>query len=174
MKILKKTLIRLCYGQTSTAGNHVDNKLCEEKCMKAASRPPPPLLLLADWVPAVAENYRWGHYGWCVIIPVLSRPDKQRQRILLNGSVIMRHWQSPVYLSGGPGCSRELELHSLLFTVAACDGRPVNVQPQTGTDPVLLPAKDSPLHFISIHHFLLVYSNMVGDLNNNIHINTIP
>lgn len=123
-----------------------------EKCLKAQHNAffQPPYFLCS---PAAAENYRQGHYGWRVVIPVLSRPDKQRQRILLKGSVMMRHWQSPVCLSRASGCSRELELYSLPFTVAACDGEPVNVQPQTGTDAGLLPWRHTTSS-VFIHHLL--------------------
>ena len=138
-----------------------------EKCLKArryASRPPPYFLCLPLCRPLTeflssSENYRRGHYGWRVVIPVLFRPDKQRQRILLNGSVMMRQWWGPVCLSRASGCSRDQELHSHPLTVAACDRKPVNVQPQTGTDAVFLSGSDTPPHHIPstvfIHHVLV-------------------
>lgn len=148
--------------QTSSTSHNVDTmwtanrKVLESLAQRFLSTSLLPLLSSltpADWVPASAENYRLGHYGWRVVIPVLSRLDKQRQRILLKGSLMMRHWQSPVCLSRASGCSRELELHSIPFTVAACDGEPVNVQPLTGTDAGLLPWRHTTSS-VFIHHLL--------------------
>lgn len=114
--------------------HHVDHE-------RSASPPPPYFLRTssrpaADWVPADAENYRRGRYSWRIVIPVLSHPDKQRQRIPLNGPVMTRHWRGPVSLSRASGCSRE---HSYIHSYS----QSVNVQPQTGTDAELLWGNDT-------------------------------